>query len=60
VKAEYTYDRRFEIFDNLKEVLMQREVAYETGIFNTKPNGLCRQWCQAVRCVHNGRYDGDK
>jgi CRISPR/Cas system-associated exonuclease Cas4 (RecB family) len=60
IKAEYTYDKRFEIFDKLKEVLTQREVAYETGIFNTKPNGLCRQWCQATRCIHNGRYNGDK
>ena len=60
IKAEYVYDKRFEIFDKLKEVLTQREVAYETGIFNTKPNGLCRQWCQATRCIHNGRYNGDK
>ena len=45
IKAEYIYDNRFEIFGKLKEVLTQREVAYETGIFNTTPNGLCRQWC---------------
>ena len=56
IKEDYEYDKRFAIFDKLKEVLMQREVAYGTGIFNTKPNGLCRQWCQATRCVHNGRY----
>ena len=56
IKAEYTYDSRFEIFNTLKEVLTQREVAYKTGIFNTTPNGLCRQWCQATRCIHNGRY----
>ncbi|MCJ7807739.1 MAG: PD-(D/E)XK nuclease family protein, partial [Dehalococcoidia bacterium] len=56
IKEDYEYDKRFAIFVKLKEVLMQREVAYGTGIFNTKPNGLCRQWCQATRCVHNGRY----
>ena len=56
IKEDYEYDKRFAIFHKLKEVLMQREVAYGTGIFNTKPNGLCRQWCQATRCVHNGRY----
>ena len=60
IKAEYTYDNRFEIFDKLKEVLTQREVAYETGIFNTKPNGLCKNYCMATRCIHNGRYNGDK
>ena len=56
VKESYTYGNRFQIFEKLKEPLLQREVAYETGIFNTKPNGLCRQWCQATRCIHNGRY----
>ena len=56
VKTEYTYDNRFEIFNKLKEALTQREVAYETGVFNITPNGLCRQWCQATRCIHNGRY----
>lgn len=58
VKADYTYDMRFDIFHKLAEPLMQREVAYETGVFNTKPNGLCREWCQAIRCVHNGKYNG--
>ena len=60
VKEDYTYDKRFEIFEKLDDVLTQREVAYETGVFNARPNGLCAKWCQAVRCIHNGRYDGDK
>lgn len=60
IKADYTYDQRFDIFIKLEEPLMQREVAYQTGVFNTKPNGLCRQWCQATQCVHNGRYSGTK
>ena len=58
VKEDYTYDKRFEIFEKLDDVLTQREVAYETGVFNARPNGLCAKWCQAVRCIHNGRYDG--
>jgi CRISPR/Cas system-associated exonuclease Cas4 (RecB family) len=56
IKEDYEYVNRFEIFNKLKEALKQREVAYETGVFNTKPNGLCRQWCQATRCIHNGKY----
>lgn len=56
IKAEYIYDNRFEIFGKLKEVLTQREVAYETGIFNTTPNGLCKTYCMATRCIHNGRH----
>ena len=60
IKEDYTYENRFEIFNKLRDVLTQREVAYETGVFNAKPNGLCNKWCQAVKCIHNGRYDGDK
>ena len=56
IKEDYTYDKRFEIFNKLKEVLAQREIAYETGVFNARPNGLCGKWCQAVKCVHNGRF----
>jgi CRISPR/Cas system-associated exonuclease Cas4 (RecB family) len=59
VKAEYTYDQRFDIFDKISEPLMQRETAYQTGVFNTKPNGLCKKFCQAHKCLHNGKYKGD-
>lgn len=59
VKEEYTYEKGLKIFDTLAPVLAQRSVAYETGIFNASPNGLCRQWCQATRCIHNGSYKGE-
>jgi CRISPR/Cas system-associated exonuclease Cas4 (RecB family) len=59
IKAEYSYETRFDIFDTLREALMQREAAYRSGVFNPKPNGLCRQWCKANRCVYNGSYVGD-
>ena len=56
IKESYTYEERFKIFEKLHWPLKQREVAYETGIFNPKPNGLCGKWCMATRCPHNGRY----
>ena len=56
VKEEYTYENKLGIFDKLAPVLAQRSVAYETGVFNPIPNGLCRRWCQATRCIHNGNY----
>ena len=59
VKEEYTYENRLGIFDKLAPVLAQRSVAYETGIFNPIPNGLCKKWCQATRCIHNGNYKGE-
>jgi CRISPR/Cas system-associated exonuclease Cas4 (RecB family) len=58
VKADYTYDQRFEIFEKLADPLMQREMAYASGVFNTKTNGLCKEWCQAYKCIHNGKYNG--
>ena len=59
VKEDYTYEQRFDIFNKLKEPLMQRDIAYETGVFNAKPTGFCNRWCMAVKCLHNGRYEGE-
>lgn len=56
VKEDYTYENRFKIFEKLKEPLLRREVSYETGVFNATPNGLCKKWCMATRCIHNGNY----
>lgn len=56
VTEKFTYEDRFQIFHKLKWPLAQRSVAYETGVFNPKPNGLCNKWCMATRCLHNGRY----
>ena len=59
VKEDYTYEKGLEIFDTLAPVLAQRSVAYETGVFNPIPNGLCKKWCSATKCIHNGNYKGD-
>lgn len=56
VKEDFIYEERFKIFDKLKEPLLRREISYETGVFNATPNGLCKNFCMATRCIHNGRY----
>jgi hypothetical protein len=56
VKQEYTFERRFDIFGTLTSLLARREVAYETGVFNANPNGLCRRYCGVLSCVHNGSH----
>lgn len=56
VKENYTFDRRFEIFSVLNPILARREVAYNTGVFNANPNGLCRKYCEVLSCPHNGRH----
>ena len=30
------------------------EKAYETGVWNPRPSGLCRRHCPVVECPHNG------
>lgn len=55
IKEEYTFERRFDIFASLDAPLQQLAMSYETGVWNAKPNGLCKQWCGAVLCVHNGK-----
>jgi CRISPR/Cas system-associated exonuclease Cas4 (RecB family) len=55
ITKEYEVKDRFKVFENLDEVLHRRTVAYETGVFNKSPNGLCRAWCPVVDCAYNGR-----
>ena len=31
------------------------ESAYETGVWNPVPSGLCKAWCPVVSCAHNGK-----
>jgi hypothetical protein len=53
IKSEYTREKAFEIFADLHGLLTQREMAYNTNVWNPKPNGLCAKWCR-TQCPHNG------
>jgi hypothetical protein len=35
--------------------IQQIETAHETGVWNAKHSGLCRQYCPVLSCEHNGR-----
>lgn len=52
VKTEYTRDKAYDIFADLHGLLTQREVSYNTDVWNTKPNPLCHKWCR-TSCPHN-------
>lgn len=54
VKTTYHRDTAYDIFAELHGLLTQRKTAYDTGVFNPKPNGLCRNWCN-TDCPHNGK-----
>lgn len=56
VKETYTFDDRNKVFITLGELLTRREIAYESGVFNATPNGLCKAWCEVLSCPHNGRH----
>jgi len=55
IKEDFTAANGLDIFNTYSELLTQREIAYNTGVFNPKPNGLCRQWCSTLSCSHNGK-----
>jgi hypothetical protein len=57
VKAEYKADTGFGIFSELDGLLVSRETAYETGVFNPKKNFSCKAWCPVLSCSHNGRSE---
>ncbi len=56
IKETYTFDDRFKVFVTLSTLLNRRENAYESGVFNATPNGLCKKWCEVLSCPHNGRH----
>ena len=55
VKADYKAETGFNIFSELDGILVARETAYETGVFNPKRNFSCKAWCPVLSCSHNGR-----
>jgi len=55
IRAEYEAERGLDIFGELADLLTQREVSYNTGVWNPRPNGLCRRFCEVLSCAHNGR-----
>jgi CRISPR/Cas system-associated exonuclease Cas4 (RecB family) len=57
VKADYKAETGFNIFSELDGVLIARETAYETGVFNPKRNFSCKAWCPVLTCAHNGRNE---
>jgi hypothetical protein len=54
IRAEYEAERGLDIFGELADLLTQREVSYNTGVWNPRPNGLCKKWCPVTSCPHQG------
>jgi hypothetical protein len=54
VKEDFEKEYGLSVFAELSGLLTARDKAYETGVFNPRPNGLCRKWCPVKTCPHCG------
>jgi hypothetical protein len=55
IKADYDAATGLDIFSELDNVLVARETAYDSLVFNPKQNFTCKAWCPVIICPHNGR-----
>jgi PD-(D/E)XK nuclease superfamily len=54
IKEDFKKDFGLSIFAELNGLLTARDKAYETGVFNPRPNNLCARWCPVKTCPHCG------
>jgi hypothetical protein len=54
VKASYQRSGQRELWTKWLSNYSAMEKAFETGVWNPKPSGLCKRHCQVLECPHNG------
>ncbi len=54
IKENFSKDYGLSIFSELNGLLSARDAAYESDVWNPRPNGLCRKWCPVTSCPHCG------
>lgn len=55
IQVQYFRHELRELPNRFKDSLAKLSNAMRYGVFNEKPNGLCRNFCVVTSCVHNGR-----
>ena len=55
VRSTYEQYEADTLWDKWMDNFQSMETAYKVDVWNPKPSGLCRQWCQVMECPHNGR-----
>ena len=55
IKEQYSDKDQTLLWDKWQSKFNQMEVAFESDVWNAKPNGLCRNHCPVIECVHNGK-----
>ncbi len=56
VKAKYKKTGQKDMWLKWLSEYATMEKAFETGVWNPKPSGLCKRHCPVQECVHNGNF----
>jgi hypothetical protein len=56
VKASYQRTGQKELWRKWLSNYASMETAFEKGVWNPKPSGLCKRHCPVQECPHNGLY----
>jgi hypothetical protein len=54
VKHKVTLEETAQHWQNYRERAAKLIRTFEADVWNPKPNGLCRKWCQVKECPHQG------
>ena len=55
IKEDFEKEYGLSVFAELNGLLTARDAAYESDVWNPRPNGLCGRFCGVLSCAHNGR-----
>ena len=55
VKEDFHKEFGLSVFSELNGLLEARSTAYESDVWNPRPNGLCRKFCGVKSCPHYGQ-----
>lgn len=55
VRAEFTEDQQSAAWTKWLPEIERLETAFDTDVWNPKPNFTCRKFCAVVDCEHNGK-----
>jgi len=54
VKAKYDRDGESDLWKKWLSEYAKMEKAFEVGVWNPRPSGLCKRHCPVTECPHNG------
>lgn len=55
IKDSYDYESQDKMWPKWMKEVNRLKFAHQTGVWNSKPSGLCKKHCLVLECQHNGR-----